>query len=171
MKFEISLAASNFGVNRKGCTAGKLDAIAPVSIHVAARVGPDYAIGRLYAAVRIAAFTQVCATGRPCSRRVTPDIRVPAMVAPVLTALHRRSIVSLSGLREIDMPNRSYRWLLFSLAVIGFAADQASKYGMFNWLYREGRFTGQREVIPGALQFFVQYDPDSQAKCDCARPS
>lgn len=65
------------------------------------------------------------------------------------------------------MPNRSYRWLLFSLAAFGFVADQASKYGMFNWLYEEGRFTGQREVIPGALRFFVQYDPISPPHCDC----
>jgi lipoprotein signal peptidase len=32
------------------------------------------------------------------------------------------------------MPERSYRWLLWGLALFGFAADQASKYGMFSWL-------------------------------------
>jgi signal peptidase II len=64
------------------------------------------------------------------------------------------------------MPTRSYRWLLFSLAVFGFAADQASKYGMFNWLYVPGNFVGQKEVIPGALKFFTQYDPFAQV-CDC----
>jgi signal peptidase II len=65
------------------------------------------------------------------------------------------------------MPNRSYRWLIFALAAFGFAADQATKYGMFNWLYREGRFSGEREVVPGAFRFFVQYDPISPPNCDC----
>ena len=64
------------------------------------------------------------------------------------------------------MPSRSYRWLLFSLAAFGFAADQASKYGMFNWLYQEGQFVGQREVIPGAFKFLVQFDPNTPT-CDC----
>jgi lipoprotein signal peptidase len=65
------------------------------------------------------------------------------------------------------MPNRSYRWLLFSLAAFGFVADQATKYGMFNWLYEEGRYTGQREVIPRVFKFQVQYDPISPPNCDC----
>jgi len=65
------------------------------------------------------------------------------------------------------MPTRSYRWLLFSLAAFGFAADQASKYGMFNWLYAEGQLIGQREVIPGAFKFHVQYDPFTPPHCDC----
>jgi lipoprotein signal peptidase len=64
------------------------------------------------------------------------------------------------------MPSRTYRWLLFSLAAFGFIADQASKYGMFNWLYQEGQFVGQREVIPGAFKFLVQFDPNTPT-CDC----
>jgi lipoprotein signal peptidase len=32
------------------------------------------------------------------------------------------------------MADRSYRWLLYSLAFLGLAADQASKYGIFSWL-------------------------------------
>jgi lipoprotein signal peptidase len=64
------------------------------------------------------------------------------------------------------MPIRSYRWLLFTLAVFGFAADQASKYGMFNWLYQEGQIVGQKEVIPGAFKFLVQFDYQAPA-CDC----
>src|SRR4051812_46458572 len=32
------------------------------------------------------------------------------------------------------MPDRSYRVLLWSLALLGLAADQASKYGVFHWL-------------------------------------
>jgi lipoprotein signal peptidase len=66
------------------------------------------------------------------------------------------------------MANRSYRWLLFTLAFVGFAADQASKYGMFNWLYTEGQSVGQREVIPGVFKFRTQYDPVTPPNCDCA---
>jgi signal peptidase II len=65
------------------------------------------------------------------------------------------------------MTNRSYRWLLFTIAVFGFAADQASKYGMFNWLYTKDQLIGQRDVIPGAFKFLVQYDPDTPPNCDC----
>jgi lipoprotein signal peptidase len=64
------------------------------------------------------------------------------------------------------MPTRSYRWLLFTLGVFGFAADQASKYGMFNWLYVPGQLVGSKEVFPGKFRFLVQYD-DSAPACDC----
>jgi len=57
------------------------------------------------------------------------------------------------------MPKRSFRWLLFSLAVLGFAADQASKYRVFNALYVEGQFFGQRDWVPGWFRLFAQYDP------------
>ena len=33
---------------------------------------------------------------------------------------------------------RSYRWLLWTLVVFGLAADQASKYGVFAWLGKDG---------------------------------
>ena len=65
------------------------------------------------------------------------------------------------------MTNRSYRWLLFTIAVLGFAADQASKYGMFNWLYTKGHLLGERDVIPGAFKFLVQYDDQTPPNCDC----
>jgi lipoprotein signal peptidase len=71
-------------------------------------------------------------------------------------------------LREKGMPKRSYRWLIFTLATVGFVADQASKYGMFNGLYQEGQLVSQREVIPGAFRFRVQYDPITPPNCDCA---
>ena len=32
---------------------------------------------------------------------------------------------------------RSYRWLFWTLALIGFAADQGSKYAIFAWLYAD----------------------------------
>ena len=88
-----------------------------------------------------------------------------------MTACAGTSIVS--GLRSDvasgteNHMNRSFRWLLFTIAVVGFAADQATKYGMFNWLYTPGSEIGQREVIPGAFRFLVQYDPNSSS-CDCA---
>src|SRR5436190_1271060 len=40
------------------------------------------------------------------------------------------------------MADRTYRWLLVSLAVIGLSADQVSKYGVFRWLYRGREFGG-----------------------------
>ena len=55
------------------------------------------------------------------------------------------------------MERRSYGWLLAGLAVFGFAADQASKYGMFRWLY-DGTERNGREVVRGAFKFLVQYD-------------
>lgn len=64
------------------------------------------------------------------------------------------------------MPNRSYRWLLFTLAVLGFAADQATKYGMFNWLYEPSSFVGEKDVIPGVFKFFTVYDPSARPT-DC----
>ena len=61
------------------------------------------------------------------------------------------------------MADRTYRWLLISLAVIGLTADQASKYGMFKWLYKDGQFanhTGnESDVVPGWFKFIAQFDP------------
>jgi lipoprotein signal peptidase len=37
------------------------------------------------------------------------------------------------------MAERSYRWLFWALAVGGTALDQASKYGVFRWLYNDGQ--------------------------------
>jgi lipoprotein signal peptidase len=50
-------------------------------------------------------------------------------------------------------------WLFWTLAILGFAADQASKYGIFRWLYNEGR--GDRfVVIPGAFYIVADYTPE-----------
>jgi lipoprotein signal peptidase len=67
-------------------------------------------------------------------------------------------------------PQRSYRWLLWTLALLGLALDQAGKYGVFRALYDEAldsslhqATSGQlpppieQTVIPGALEFYVQY--------------
>jgi signal peptidase II len=37
------------------------------------------------------------------------------------------------------LADRSYVWLFWLLAVTGLAADQGSKYGIFTWLYSDGR--------------------------------
>src|SRR5262245_39025242 len=66
--------------------------------------------------------------------------------------------------------HRTYRWLLITIAVLGLAADQASKYGVFKWLYNNGEFAepagNSREVVPGWFKLIAQFD--SQAPlCDC----
>jgi lipoprotein signal peptidase len=54
------------------------------------------------------------------------------------------------------MTQRSFRGLLWGLAVIGFFADQGTKYGMFRWLYSPS-LEGRREVVPGAFRFVAQW--------------
>src|SRR5207248_121221 len=65
---------------------------------------------------------------------------------------------------------RTYRWLLVALAVVGLAADQASKYGVFRWLYRDGKFDtpGGNEVVVKEKWFKIiaQFDPEAPL-CDC----
>lgn len=63
------------------------------------------------------------------------------------------------------MADRSYRWLLIGLAVFALTADQASKYGVFRWLYNDGQ-GGTREVVPGWFQMIAQFDPNAPV-CDC----
>ncbi len=71
--------------------------------------------------------------------------------------------VGPNPLCEFIMPQRSYQWVLFVLAFVGLAADQASKYGMFNWLYEPGKEYGAREVINGVFKFLVQFKEASTA--------
>src|SRR4051794_31750254 len=69
----------------------------------------------------------------------------------------------------------SCRWLLFSLALFGFGADQASKYGMFNYLHEKGvrtlSYPGeeafQKDVISGVFKFHARYVLDAPP-WDCA---
>ena len=63
------------------------------------------------------------------------------------------------------MGTPSYRWLLLSLALIGFTTDQVSKYGMFRWLYNDG-LGDQREVVEGWFRLIAQFDPEAKP-CDC----
>ena len=68
------------------------------------------------------------------------------------------------------MADRTYRWLLITLAVLGFTVDQASKYGVFKWLYNNGQFAepagNSYPVVDGWFKLIAQFD--SQAPlCDC----
>jgi lipoprotein signal peptidase len=62
------------------------------------------------------------------------------------------------------MAERSYRWLFWSLALIGLLLDQTGKYGMFHWLYEHGQPDTARpdvrslEVVPGVFRFSASYD-------------
>ena len=55
------------------------------------------------------------------------------------------------------MPMRSWRWLLFTLALSCFLLDQGSKYKVFRWLYSDGQ-GGTRQVIDGALELLTQHE-------------
>jgi signal peptidase II len=54
------------------------------------------------------------------------------------------------------MAERSYRKVFWALAVAGLVLDQASKYGVFRWLYNDGA-GGQREVVPGAFHLVAGF--------------
>jgi lipoprotein signal peptidase len=54
------------------------------------------------------------------------------------------------------MAERSYRKLFWSLAATGLVLDQATKYGVFRWLYNGGA-GGQHEVVPGAFELLARY--------------
>lgn len=64
------------------------------------------------------------------------------------------------------MPQRSYRWLFVTLAVLGLASDQATKYGVFRWLY-DGTLRGEREVVEGWFRFTAEFT-DRVRPCDCS---
>ncbi len=52
---------------------------------------------------------------------------------------------------------RSYRWLFWCLAVLGFALDQGSKYGVFHALYCDGEGVVERDLVPGAFHLTTQF--------------
>ena len=54
------------------------------------------------------------------------------------------------------MVQRSYRGLLWGLALLGLTLDQSSKYGVFRWLYNDG-LGDEREVIPGVFKLLTQF--------------
>jgi lipoprotein signal peptidase len=59
---------------------------------------------------------------------------------------------------------RSYRWILWTLVVVGFAADQATKYIVFGALYPEAAsvssLTARREIVPGSFSLTAHFTPE-----------
>ena len=71
--------------------------------------------------------------------------------------------------------HRTYRWLLISIAVVGLAVDQASKYGVFRWLYNNAAPRRGATACPtrsrarwcrGGSSSIAQFDPETPL-CDC----
>lgn len=66
--------------------------------------------------------------------------------------------------------HRTFRWLLLGLGVVGLAADQASKYLVFRWLYNNGPLDGSNansfEIVPGYFKLIAQFNP-SRKFCEC----
>jgi len=61
------------------------------------------------------------------------------------------------------MVERSYRGLVWLLAFVGFVADQASKYGVFRWLYSDQGFhQGEYDLVPGYFKFLAQFTDDEE---------
>src|SRR5262249_8508885 len=58
------------------------------------------------------------------------------------------------------MAERSYRGLFLALVLLGTSLDQASKYGVFRWLYNEGQ-GGEYVLVPGVFKLFAQFTPQS----------
>lgn len=69
-------------------------------------------------------------------------------------------------IRGYNMPERSYRLALFALGLFGFLADQGSKYGVFNWLYKPDHLVGIHEVFPGVFRLLVQFEPTENPPMD-----
>src|SRR5205085_2034528 len=53
-------------------------------------------------------------------------------------AAAKRQVLTRNGSHMKVAADRSYVWLFWVLAILGLAADQASKYGIFAWLYSDG---------------------------------
>lgn len=64
------------------------------------------------------------------------------------------------------MVERSYRVLFWVLALVGLAADQASKYGVFSWLYGRDNhaFVVFQTPERGGFQLVAQFDVDPEGK-------
>ena len=67
------------------------------------------------------------------------------------------------------MTDRSYRWLLWTLVLIGASLDQVSKYGVFKWLYNDGQ-GGNRLVIASAFEIVASYPPSAKTGEDPGQP-
>jgi lipoprotein signal peptidase len=64
--------------------------------------------------------------------------------------------------RMDEVKKRSYLWVFL---LLGFAGDQASKYGVFRWLAGNGTH-GEYDLLPGWFKLIAQVDP-TVPPCDC----
>ena len=67
------------------------------------------------------------------------------------------------------MNQRSFRGLLWVIALLGFLADQGTKYGMFRWLYSP-TLEGLAAVIPGAFRLIAQFTPEQPTAAGIRAP-
>jgi signal peptidase II len=62
------------------------------------------------------------------------------------------------------MVERSYRGLLWSLALLGATVDLGSKYAVFAWLHTQavqtGKSYGEFEIFPGVFRLLAQFSTD-----------
>jgi signal peptidase II len=59
------------------------------------------------------------------------------------------------------------RLIFLSLAIFCFLADQTSKYGVFRWMYNDGR-PDRKEVVPGWFCLITHFDEAGiQGDCIC----
>jgi signal peptidase II len=64
----------------------------------------------------------------------------------------------------------SYRWLFWTLALVGVCIDQGTKYGLFTGLYNDGQ-GGSIRVVEGVFYLDVgQYSPQPDTGDDVFRP-
>src|SRR5262245_17019740 len=55
------------------------------------------------------------------------------------------------------MTERSFRGLLWTLALLGATADLGSKYAVFALLYTDGQLEGKQPLVPGAFDLLAQF--------------
>jgi lipoprotein signal peptidase len=64
------------------------------------------------------------------------------------------------------MVERSYRGLLWTLAVLGTTLDQVSKYGVFKWLYHDAveqiGHSASYVIVPGVFELLAQFTDKSE---------
>jgi lipoprotein signal peptidase len=73
--------------------------------------------------------------------------------------------------------NRSFRWLFWTLAIVGLCLDQGSKYGVFTWLSHEPVSTNplkhgdqEVEVVADVFYFAVNYSRGNKPDEDWRKP-
>src|SRR5438094_9460660 len=89
---------------------------------------------------------------RGVSRRDSQGPAPGAAVRPLLCRMRTEARAK----RLNPMVERSYRGLLWTLVLVGTTLDQASKYGVFKWLYHDGD-GGQQVIVPGVFKLLAQF--------------